>query len=274
MAMSPFEHVPAAVVTMVVGFILPGMLAATGGDAEAAAAIALGLLADYEPQTARELSLAGESIAYSLKALRMLADAEAPGIAPEEAETALKWASTLHRASHVAQRRLADLQRMRLSASAQDSEPRRCTLRPAEQVTDTLRTEPVAPSAGAAGAGAVFASADTLADAPATQSADALPVSPVGAPLEMAEQAADAPRSLPAVTPSDLDAAQAAFATAEARLNLMKARYKGAPPPHSQAAQQVRAQERVVETARMKVKQASGRQVEVATRHRLGSIAA
>ena len=273
--MPPLEHLPAAVVTMVVGFILPGLLAATGGDAEAAAAMALGLLADYEPQTARELSLAGESIAFNLKGLCMLASAEAPGIAPEEAETALKWASSLQRSSHLAQRRLAQLQRMRLSASAQGGVPRRCNVRQAEPVTDAPPTEPTASPSGAAGAGVVCALAASPGDTTATPSAAAQPVSPgAEAALANAEQAADASRILPVVTPPDVDKVEATFATAEARLNLMKARYKGAPPPHSQAAQQMRAQERVVETARMKVKQASIRKAEDVIRHQLESIAA
>jgi hypothetical protein len=72
----------------------------------------------------------------------------------------------------------------------------------------------------------------------------------------------------------DLAAAETACAQAEQRLGEMKARYKGAPPSHSQAAQQIRAQERVLGTARMKLSQARLRQVAAASQPTLDRAAA
>jgi outer membrane protein TolC len=54
----------------------------------------------------------------------------------------------------------------------------------------------------------------------------------------------------------DIATAEAKLASATKLLNLMKAHHKGAPPPHSSAAQQIQAQQRVVETARLKLEQA------------------
>jgi hypothetical protein len=69
--------------------------------------------------------------------------------------------------------------------------------------------------------------------------------SPATAPQPEADNAA-----------SGIAAAEATLASATKLLNLMKAHYKGAPPPHSSAAQQIQAQQRVVETARLKLQQA------------------
>ena len=52
---------------------------------------------------------------------------------------------------------------------------------------------------------------------------------------------------------------QAAYSSAVKLLELMKAHHKGAPPPHSQAAQQIQAQQRIVGTARLKLEQARQR---------------
>ena len=51
------------------------------------------------------------------------------------------------------------------------------------------------------------------------------------------------------------DSEEKAYNSAVKLLSLMKAHHKGAPPPHSQAAQQIQAQQRVVDTARMKLEQ-------------------
>ena len=58
-------------------------------------------------------------------------------------------------------------------------------------------------------------------------------------------------------------AAATAFTAAAPALHAMKSRFKGAPPPHSQAAQQIRIQERVVATARLKLEQSRAQQASV-----------
>ncbi|MFO1024137.1 MAG: hypothetical protein U1E70_03045 [Acetobacteraceae bacterium] len=64
----------------------------------------------------------------------------------------------------------------------------------------------------------------------------------------------------PASEPDDVTKAERALASAEKLLGLMKAHHKGGPPPHSQAAQQIQAQERVVGAARLKLAQARRQQ--------------
>jgi hypothetical protein len=56
-----------------------------------------------------------------------------------------------------------------------------------------------------------------------------------------------------------------AYNTAVKLLNLMKSHHKGAPPPDSKAAQDIQAQQRVVETARMKLEQARRQPAESAS---------
>ena len=64
----------------------------------------------------------------------------------------------------------------------------------------------------------------------------------------------------PAPAPeTDIGKAEATLRTAEKLLGLMKARWKGAPPPHSKAAQDIRQQRRLVDTARMALAQARRR---------------
>jgi len=208
MSLSP--NLPQAAVDMVVALLLPLILPGLNGDIPAARALALHMLSEYHPQSVLELRFAGEAIGFSLKSLASLARSAEPGISPETLDNALKWACSLSRSGHQAQRRLNDLQRpprgKRQAEPAQEAAP------------------------------AVEAAAETP---PATQAADA-----------------------------GLDAAlaEATFETALKVLNLMKAQYKGAPPPHSQAAQQIQAQQRVVETARLKLQQARNRQAQAERR--------
>ena len=72
-------------------------------------------------------------------------------------------------------------------------------------------------------------------------------------------------RCRPTAPIPDIAAAELDLVKAEALLALMEARVKGGVPPHSQAAQQIRNQKRVVETARLKLEQARKRQAEAMT---------
>ncbi len=103
--------ISAAAVDMVVGFLLPLLLPACGGDSRAATDLALQLLGDFKPRTAWELTLAAEAIGHSLKSLAMLAKSAEPELAAEAQEASLKRACSLARSSHQVQRRLDALRR-------------------------------------------------------------------------------------------------------------------------------------------------------------------
>jgi hypothetical protein len=245
-AMSPFTPIPAAAITLVISFLLPLLLPATGGDVEAAKSVALALLSEYQPRTARELRLAGEAIVSSLKGLSLLALSGEPGIDRETLDTTLKWATSLSRSSHAAQRRLDTLQRLRRASLQPDAEPLPALAQadPPAPMADAPRTE-------ADGGRAVT----TAADVPSADLA--------AAGLAQSDEAQ-----------SDLAQAEAAFTTAEARLAVMKGWYKGGPAPHSTAAQQIRTQTRLVEAARLKLAQARKRRAESGSQFQPDQVAA
>jgi hypothetical protein len=83
-----------------------------------------------------------------------------------------------------------------------------------------------------------------------------------------------APATVEPTGPPNVAQAEAALRSAEKLLALMKMHHKGAPPPHSQAAQQIQAQHRLVDTARMKLQQARRREAETASPPEPASIAA
>jgi hypothetical protein len=138
----------------------------------------------------------------------MLAQSAEPGIRLDKLEMSLKWACSLSRSGHQAQRRLNELQRTPRAGRRED---------PPEQA------------------------------APA-----ATPAYPT--PASVAEP--EPPPAAETAPPSDLAQAEAKLRSAVKLLNLMQGQHKGAPPPHSQAAQQIQAQQRSVETARLTLQQA------------------
>jgi hypothetical protein len=228
----PIPAISAAVVDMVIGFLLPLLLPGAGGNVQAATAVVLELLAGHQPQTARELRLAGEAVAYSLKGLAMLGKASEPGISTEVMDSSLKWACTLARSGHQAQRRLDELQRIG---------------RPAARRQDPAAEPGPGPKSPAA--------AELIAAGPAPSAA-------APGPEPASSDVAQPGVIQPEVTQADTIQAEAAFAKAEKLLVLMKAHHKGAPPPHSQAAQQIAAQHRAVEAARLVLAQARRRSAE------------
>jgi hypothetical protein len=203
-----------ALLEMFVSFLLPLLLPAAGGDHATARAAALDLLAEYNPQTARELDLAAEAIANSLKSLTMLAQSAEPGLSQKALSDTLKWATSLSREGHRAQRRLDQMQRARRAGEK------------AERATPTNIRLP----------------ADTIAapEAPETR----------------------AEADVTQAQPTDVAQADAALTRAEKLLALMKAHHKGAPAPHTKAAQQIRDQQRVVDAARLTLAQARRRLAE------------
>jgi hypothetical protein len=203
--MPPFTNLPTAALDLALSFLLPLILPTLNNDTTAARALALHMLGEYDPKSVRELRLAAEAIGFSLKSLTVLAESADPNIKPDKLDVTLKWASSLSRSSHQAQRRLTEFQRA------------------ARTTPEPAHAEPTQPEQ----------------PAPAT--------------------------SAPEPEAPDIATAEAKLASATKLLNLMKAHHKGAPPPHSSAAQQIQAQQRVVETARLKLEQA--RRLQAASVH-------
>ena len=211
MSLSP--NLPASAIETVLAFLLPLILPTINNDTAAATALAIHMLRDYDPRTARELRLAAEAIGYSLKGLTVLAESAEPGIKAEKREADIKWACSLTRSGHQSERRLSQAQRAARATLPDQSAP------VAVNESQATTGEPAAP-----------------ASEPPAQ-----------------HQPND-------TQPQDVPTAEAALAKATKLLNLMKAHHKGAPPPHSQAAQQIQAQQRIVDTARLKLEQARRQQ--------------
>ena len=220
--------VPAAVIDLVVGFLLPLIIGACGGDARFAKATALRMLVEHHARTGNELLLAGSAICYRLRGLAMLAQSVDPDLPPESVDLAVKAACSLSRTGQQAQRRLDELQRVpprsaEAAATADDAPP------------------PASMPEGAEGG----------APQPTVPGAAEPPVQPERTAV------AEAPEG---TTRSEVVRFETKLRSAETLLTLMKASWKGAPPPHSKAAQDIRAQQRVVDAARMALAQARRRQ--------------
>jgi hypothetical protein len=203
-------------VALVVAVLTRLIVRAMGGTAESGQTLATLMLAEYQPETVRELRLAGEAIGLSLDSLAAFSASAEPGITADQLAAARRWNCSLSRAGSAAHRRLDELQRARRAGQPEA---------PDNEAPDT-------------------AAPDTEAN------------------LRDAAPRRQAPLAAPAVAAQaepDLAQAEASVASAATRLHAMKSRFKGAPPPHSQAAQQIRAQERVVATARLKLEQVRAR---------------
>jgi hypothetical protein len=250
MTLSP--TLPQSAVDLVVAMLVRLILPALAGDTGAAKALALAMLAEYQPQTIRELRLAAEIVGLSLESLNALVESAQPGVPAERLATSRRWACSLSRTGYQAQRRLDTLQRARQggSASALASDiavtAPRAALPSAQPRTSLPQAAALQlPQAPPHGPPQPQASRPVVGDAQQTQAhpAQAAGKSPQSQP----------PQSQPALSESPLSQAEGTYIVALAHLNFMKARHKGAPPPHSQAAQQIQAQQRIVDAARMKL---------------------
>ena len=223
---------PVSAIDVALSLLLPLILPPLNYDEDAARSLALHMLAEYNPRTARDLRLATEAIGFSLRSLMILGESVEPGIKTEALDITLKWATSLSRSSHQAQRRLTEFQRAARTSPAPE---------PDSHPEPNAHPEP----------------AGTQAQPPTCEPADhAEPASAAPAPMPPGEPAAPARTPVAEPETPDLATAEARLASATKLLNLMKAHHKGAPPPHSSAAQQIQAQQRVVETARLKLEQA------------------
>ena len=235
--MTPFANLPAAAIEVALGLLLPLILPTLKNDTQAATGLALHMLAEYEPRSVRDLRLATEAIGYSLRSLMILAESIVPGIKTEALDITLKWATSLSRSSHQAQRRLTEFQR---------ATPVTAT-HPETDHPQTASAEPPQP-----------ATRETAAHPEPTNPEPAHPEAARAESPHPTVTTAAAPAASPNPDPdcADVATAEARLASAIRLLNRMRAHHKGAPPPHSSAAQQIQAQQRVVETARMKLEQA------------------
>src|SRR4051794_28513829 len=137
--------ISAAAIELVLGLLLPVLLPGLGANRVSARALALDLLAEHQPQTARELCLAGEAIGHRLKGMAMIAQSFEPGIADARLEMSLKWATRLARTGHHAEAHLAALQRAShaMGSGAANSGAAAAPSEPAA----TAPSQPVAPPA-------------------------------------------------------------------------------------------------------------------------------
>ncbi|HVZ09849.1 hypothetical protein [Rhodopila sp.] len=252
---------PAPVVEMVVGLLVRMIMPILALDRAAARDAAIRMLADYQPRSGRELRLAGTAIGLSLNGLRALADAAHQQDDPAGSlKEVRRWVSGVVRAGLSAERQFCQARRATPEpagdiaaashpsaiAPGRDPEPARPMAAPPAD------TSPAVPDTAEAGGQSAHAAAGEGCDASAAHSAadpEAGQASPAATPgADAAEDRDDCPASA-------LARAEAMAAAAEHLLTTMKARYKGAPSPHSPAAQQIRAQQRIVDTTRMKLAQ-------------------
>jgi len=83
----------------IVGLLMPMLREAAGGDEDAARALALDILEQYEPRTSKELLEAGEAAAFKLVQIRLQMEAMESGLSDKERQSLLRQASMLGRSS-------------------------------------------------------------------------------------------------------------------------------------------------------------------------------
>src|SRR3954447_22368564 len=95
--MSLPTHISRVAINAILDLLFPLLLTAAGGSQEAAYQAALGLLAEYHPNSAEELGLSAEIIAFRYKALGCVHASLRPGISPGEMRDLGKMATALRR---------------------------------------------------------------------------------------------------------------------------------------------------------------------------------
>jgi hypothetical protein len=121
------SHLARITVDRIIDFIVPLLLTTAGSDVEAARQAALQMLVEFAPQTAEELGLAAEVIAFRFEALDMLRESSVPGTSKATVIEMLKVANTLRRSEAGAQRKLDALQRPRRAATKNEPAHARAT---------------------------------------------------------------------------------------------------------------------------------------------------
>ena len=230
---SPAPITP-AIVNAFLDLLVPLFLTFVGGNTETARAIAAELLADFNPQTPRELDLAAKAIGNGFRSLILLSKSADTGLSLADLEQTLKLACSLARAGHQAQRQLELLRQERARAL------HRRRLAAVAEAPPEPAHDPAPPAAAAE-------------DATTHQGATPDPVD--AANVETLVTGAAAPAE-PQDAAAGLAKAEKTLASAERLLSLMQQHVKGGVPPHSKAAQDIAAQHRVVHAARLALVQA------------------
>ena len=148
--MSAFAAIDPVFLEMIVTRLLPWFLTVAGNNTEAARTTALGLLADYNPETEDELTLAAEVAVFSLNGI----DAAARSMAPDLTFSAMlrlhRSAIAHSRAAHKGRLALAKLRKERLAAKATPEPKRRLADTPAPVAAGSHATIPASAPAPAA----------------------------------------------------------------------------------------------------------------------------
>src|SRR5690348_4373814 len=110
---------PASIATEAVDFILALLLPLILpklSDPDKARATALRMLNAHSPQDERELQLAAEAVAFSIRTMAVLGEAAHPDTPPERRDAAQRLGNSLSRSGLAVQRCLGTLQRERRNA--------------------------------------------------------------------------------------------------------------------------------------------------------------
>ncbi|MBS0640415.1 MAG: hypothetical protein JSS43_11120, partial [Proteobacteria bacterium] len=235
--------------------------------------MAWNLVAAYAPQTEAEVLHGGRIVSLSFTLLDLLNDARRPGHTPA---LKLKYATTVVAVNRTICDAERTLERQKRAHCDEGRQVHRITQPPHDHELDARVTamaeaamaeyraavaERRAAEAAAQAAAEAASPAEAAAedgDVPAAPEVDATADAAAATPPDVAAGATTKDTDAIAVL-DDADVVavlEAAHAAARVRLEQMKASYKGAPPPHSKAAQDIQRQQRVVDAARLKLVQA------------------
>ncbi|MEA2773701.1 MAG: hypothetical protein QOD93_6663 [Acetobacteraceae bacterium] len=112
-----------AILDTILGHLAPHFLASANGDLPAARHASGHMLAAYNAETEEELRLAAEIVSFSFHALEALSEAAGPDLSFNKKLRLRGSAVSLSRESHKSQRKLDQLRRARLAASANPEAP-------------------------------------------------------------------------------------------------------------------------------------------------------
>ena len=102
--------IPLVCVDSIVALLVPMLRSAAGDDEDAARALALEILEQYEPRTSKELLEAGEAAAFKLVEIRLQMEAMDSDLTDKERQSLLRHARMLGRSSKDAHRWLRQSQ--------------------------------------------------------------------------------------------------------------------------------------------------------------------
>jgi hypothetical protein len=112
-----------AILDTILGHLAPHFLTSANGDLPAARHASGHMLAAYNAETEEELRLAAEIVSFSFHALEALSEAAGPDLSFNKKLRLRGSAVSLSRESHKSQRKLDQLRRARLAASANPEAP-------------------------------------------------------------------------------------------------------------------------------------------------------